>query len=101
MDIVKQILAIIIFIAMVAVAFNVSILFGILFFIGGIIALVLNDAWKRPGFSILALMGGLLCRVALSEMLLPILKSETIIDVVIGLFALGVVYLIGYKVKNS
>jgi hypothetical protein len=36
-DIVKQILAIIIFIAMVAVAFDVSILFGIIFFISGIV----------------------------------------------------------------
>jgi hypothetical protein len=101
MNIVKQILAVIIFISMVFVAFKISIIFGIIFFLGGIYALVFNEAWERPGFSILALMGGLLCRVALSDILLPILRYKTLIDIVIGLFAFGVLYLIGYIVKNN
>jgi len=101
MDIVKQILAGIIFIAMLYVSFEISIVFGIIFLASGIYALVFHDAWERPGVPILWFMGALLCRVALSDILLPILKYETLIDVVIGLFAFGAVYLIGYKVKNS
>ena len=100
MNVIKQIIAGIIFIAMTSAAFKTTILFGLFFLVGGIYALVMHDAWERPGIPILWLMGGLVSRVALTDMLLPILKYETAIDVIIGLFAFGTVYLIGQKIKN-
>ena len=101
MEIVKQILAAIIFISMVYVSFEIGIVFGIIFLASGIYALIFHDVWERPGIPVLWFMGALVCRVALSDILLPILKYKTLIDVVVGFFAFGVVYLIGYKVKNS
>ena len=86
---------------MVYVSFEISILFGVIILASGIYALIFHDAWERPGISILWFMGALLCRVALSDILISILKYETLIDMVVGIFAFGVVYLIGYKVKNS
>lgn len=101
MNIAKQILALIIFIAMAYVAFEVTILFGIFFLAGGIYALIMHDAWERPGIPVIWLMGSLISRVALTDMLLPVLRYETLIDVAIGLFAFGLIYLIGYRIKNS
>ena len=40
-------------------------------------------------------------KVAFTDMLLPILRYKTLIDIVAGLFAFGIVYLIGHKIKNS
>ncbi|MEK6909288.1 MAG: hypothetical protein AABX23_04520 [Nanoarchaeota archaeon] len=101
MEIVKQILATVLFLAMAYVAFDVSLLFFIFFILGGIYSLIFHDAWERPGVPILWFAGGLICRVALSGILLPILKYENLIDLVIGLFAFGVVYLIGHRVRNG
>lgn len=101
MEIIKQILAGIIFLSMVYISFENSILFGIIFLASGIYALIFHNAWERPGIPILWFMGALICRVALLDILLPILKYETLVDIVISFFAFGVVYLIGYKVKNS
>ena len=97
----KQILAVIIFVAMTYVAFEIAIFFGIFFLLGGAYAILRHDALERPGIPIIYLMGGLISRVALSDMLLPIVKYETVIDIVIGLLAFGIVYLIGQRVKNS
>ena len=101
MEVTKRLLALIIFIAMTYVAFQVTTLFGIIFLLGGIYALVMHEAWERPGVPVLWLMGGLITRVAFTDMLLPILRYKTLIDIVAGLFAFGIVYLIGHKIKNS
>ena len=101
MKIVKMILAGIIFICMAYVSFQISLIFGIIFLASGIYSLIFLDAWERPGVSILWFAGGLICRLALSDILLKALKSETAIDIVVGLFAFGIVYLIGQQVKNG
>lgn len=101
MEIGKKIIAVIIFIAMVYVAWEINWLFGLLLIVSGVYALVYHDAWERPGIPILWFMGSLICRVALSDILIPVLKSETLIDVVIGVFAFAVVYLFGDSVKGN
>jgi hypothetical protein len=98
----KLIFGAILFIAMTYVAFNVTVIFGIMFLIGGLIFIFLYDeSFERPGVPILWLMGGLVSRAALSTMLLPILKSETIIDFIVLAVAFLMVYLVGYKIKNN
>lgn len=98
----KAILGGIIFIAMTYVAFNVTPLFGVMFLVGGLVSLfIYEESFERPGVPILWLMGGLISRVTLSSMLLPILKSETLMDFIILIFAFLVVYLIGYRIKNG
>jgi len=100
MEIIKVILAGIIFACMVYVSFQVSIIFGIIFLASGLYSLIFLEAWERPGLSLLWFAGGLICRVALSDILIKALKSETAIDIIIGLFAFGIVYLIGATGKK-
>lgn len=100
-DISKVVIGIIIFIALIGSAFQVGLLFGIIFLIGGIYAIISKQIFERPAVAVSLFAGGLITRVALTELLLPIFKTKTILDLVIAIFLFLFVYLIGRDVKNS
>ncbi len=98
----KLVIGIILFLVATYIAFEITTLFGIIFLISGSVSIFLyDDIVEKPGIPFLWLMGGLVARVALSDMLLPILKSETIIDFTILLFGFLMVYLVGTITKKG
>jgi hypothetical protein len=100
-EISRVIIGIIIFIALIGSAFRVGILFGVIFLIGGVYALISKQILERPAVAVSLFAGGLITRVALTELLLPIFKTKTILDLVIAIFLFLFVYLIGRDVKNN
>ncbi|GEM_PF-6001080 len=100
-DISKTIVGILMFIALIGSAFRVGLLFGIIFLIGGIYAILSKQILERPAVAVSLFAGGLITRVALTELLLPIFKTKTILDLVIAIFLFLMIYLIGRDVKNS
>ena len=100
-EIENTILGVIIFIAFIGAAFEVSILFGIIFILGVLYSLYSGTIQEKPGIPIAIFTGGLITRIATSDFFLPIFKSKTIFDFVVAIFTFLLIYLIGHQVKQG
>ena len=95
------IIGLLVFIALIGTAFNESILFGIIFVLGGLYALYTGEFVKNPALPVGLFAGGLITRIATTEHFLPIFKSETLFDLVIEIFIFAFIYLVGHGMKKG
>lgn len=95
------ILALIFFILLIGSAFAISTLFGLFFVTGFLISVYKGDLKKKPLKPIAIFVGALITRFALDRFLVPVLESETIIDLGVAAFIFLFVFLIGWKVRKS
>lgn len=93
-------LAAIILLLLVGIAFKISLLFGVFYLAGGAYTLIQRGV-RKPLMPLLWLLGGIVIHIALSQFLVPIFDSETLVDLIIALVVFLLVFLVGHKIKKG
>ena len=94
------VLAAVVLLLLVTTAFKVSLLFGSIYLVGGAYTLVRYGV-RKPLMPVLWFAGGLITHLALSEFLLPVFKSETLIDLVSALTIFAIILFVGWRIKKG
>ncbi len=99
--VINSTLAFILFILLIGSAFQINILFGVMFIIGFFISVFNRSIEKKPMLPLFIFIGGLIIRYALGFFLPEVINSKTYVDLAVsGLLFILVIYF-GFRIKKG
>jgi len=91
---------IIIFVLLIGSAFSISPLFAVFFIFAVSYAILTKEITERSVLPLIIFIGAFLMHFAVTNLFLPIFRSQTIIDVGIGILMFGFIYYVGNLIKK-
>lgn len=94
-------IAVVLFLALIGLAFSISILFGAIFIFGFVLSIYKRDLERKAWKPVAIFVGALITRFAIEQYAGEIITSTTLWDLIVSVVVFGLIFLIGWSIKRS